>query len=278
MRVVRSAGRAGVLRGNAFVDATPLLSGIGDPTVELVGSWAQLGGRLDELPDEPLAGLEAPIVRPGKIIAAPANYGDHVREMEITVTVADLGLFLKAPTSITGPGGPVELPYTDRRTDQEAELALVVGRRARHVPPDRALDHVFGYTCLLDITVRGSEDRSTRKSFDTFTPIGPWIVTADEIPDPDRLTIRCWVNDVLRQDANTADLIFGVRELVAYASSVMTLEPGDLIATGTPAGVGPLAHGDLVAVEIEQVGRLEVTVTAAHAAPWENARPSPAID
>jgi 2-keto-4-pentenoate hydratase/2-oxohepta-3-ene-1,7-dioic acid hydratase in catechol pathway len=192
--------------------------------------------------------------------------------MKIDATVADLGFFLKAPTSVTGPGGMVQLPYRDRRTDQEGELAVVIGTRARQLPPERALDCVFGYTCLLDITVRGREDRSMRKSFDTFTPIGPWITTADEVGDPGSLELRCWVNGELRQHAATKDFIVGVADLIAYISSVLTLNPGDIIATGTPAGVGPLAHGDKVAVEIDRVGRLEVSVSAETAVAWEDRR------
>ncbi|CAM5658633.1 hypothetical protein SALBM135S_03678 [Streptomyces alboniger] len=165
--------------------------------------------------------------------------------------------------------GPGRRPTLLRiRTDPEGELAVVIGRTASQVSADDALDHVFGYTCLLDITVRSGEDRSTRKSFDTFTPIGQWIVTADEIEDTDRLGLRCDVAGETRQDTNTGYLIFGVRELVAYASSVMTLYPGDVIATGTPAGVGPLSDGDRVVVEIEKVGRLEVGVDGSRAKPY----------
>ncbi|NLE72887.1 MAG: fumarylacetoacetate hydrolase family protein [Actinomycetales bacterium] len=218
---------------------------------------------LAALPSRPLDGaaLDAPLPRPGKVVGAPVNYRDHQAEMREQHTVADLGVFLKAGTSVVGPGGPVRLPYRDVRTDQEGELGVVIGRTARHVAADRALDHVFGYVPLLDITVRSGEDRSTRKSFDTFTPLGPWVTTADEVGDPQALRLRCWVDGELRQDASTADMVFGVRELVAYASHVMTLEPGDVIATGTPAGVGPLAAGGSVAVEITGLGRLEVTVT-----------------
>ncbi|WP_424863788.1 fumarylacetoacetate hydrolase family protein [Streptomyces sp. MMS24-I29] len=215
------------------------------------------------------ATLEAPLPRPGKIVGAPVNYLDHKAEMAYTTSVADLGVFLKANSSVIGPGQNILLPYSDKRTDQEGELGVVIGRTASHVGVDEALDHVFGYTCVLDITVRSGEDRSTRKSFDTFTPIGPWIVTADEIPDPDSLDLRCDVGGTTRQRTNTAHLIFGVRELIAYTSSVMTLYPGDVIATGTPAGVGPLSHGDRVVVEIERVGRLEVGVDGSRATSYE---------
>ncbi|MBV9232376.1 MAG: fumarylacetoacetate hydrolase family protein, partial [Chloroflexi bacterium] len=168
----------------------------------------------------------------------------------------------------------VRLPYLDKRTDQEAELTVVIGRTARNVSVDEALDCVFGYTCGLDITVRSTEDRSTRKSFDTFTPLGPWVVTSDEVGDPHNLELRCWVNGVLRQQANTHDLIFNVAELIAYTSSVMTLWPGDVILTGTPAGVGPIVGGDRILMEIEKVGQLEVTVSDEGATQYAS-RPGP---
>ncbi|WP_182909174.1 fumarylacetoacetate hydrolase family protein [Microbispora sp. H13382] len=210
----------------------------------------------------------APLPHPDKILGAPANYRAHVEEMGNPTTINEWGLFLKASSSVIGDGGTVELPYTDVRTDQEGELAVVIGREARHVSADEALDYVFGYTCLLDITTRSTEDRSTRKSYDTFTPIGPYIVTKDEIADPDDLRLRCWVGDDLRQDASTSAMIFGVPQLIAYASSVMTLFPGDVIATGTPEGVGPLSDGDRIVVEIEQVGRLTATVSSNGAVPY----------
>lgn len=283
-----SGTRLGVVDGAHLVDITDLVDFtdlVGAPAPgpagrlhallarEAGGHRLAAGGLVGELagrPRIPLAGirLAPPLPRPSKIVAAPVNYRDHQAEMAAPHTVADLGLFLKAPSSVVGHGGTVTLPYSDVRTDQEAELAVVIGREARDVPAARALEHVAGYTCLFDITVRSTEDRSTRKSFDTFTPLGPWITTPDEVGDPGALDLRCWVDGTLRQSANTAELIFGVAELIAYASSVMTLWPGDVIATGTPAGVGPVRHGSRIAMEIERVGRLEVTVSAARARPY----------
>ncbi|MFF9500928.1 fumarylacetoacetate hydrolase family protein [Streptomyces sp. NPDC014656] len=270
-------GRLGVVHGDTITDVTDQLTpfsagpaGALQQYVETVSDGS--GPELDLARGRrvPLAevSLEAPLPRPGKIIGAPVNYLDHKAEMDYPTSIADLGVFLKATSSVIGPGQDVVLPYSDVRTDQEGELAVVIGRTASRVSADEALDHVFGYTCLLDITVRSGEDRSTRKSFDTFTPLGPWVVTADEIPDPDRLDLRCDVAGETRQSTNTAHLVFGVRELVAYASSVMTLYPGDVIATGTPAGVGPLSDGDRVVVEIEKVGRLEVGVDGSRATPY----------
>jgi 2-keto-4-pentenoate hydratase/2-oxohepta-3-ene-1,7-dioic acid hydratase in catechol pathway len=207
--------------------------------------------------------LRAPVGDPSKIIAAPVNYRDHQTEMSSDSHVGALGFFLKAPSSLLDPGGTIQLPYHDRRFDQEGELALVIGRTARRVSEQDALAYVFGYTGLLDITMRGGEDRSTRKSFETFTPMGPVLVTADEFGDPGDVRLRCWVSGDLRQDASTKDLIWDVARLVAYASSVTTLYPGDVISTGTPAGVGPVTAGDTVRLELSGLGLdLEARVAA----------------
>ena len=207
--------------------------------------------------------LRAPVPDPSKIIAAPVNYRDHQSEMSVDSHVGALGFFLKAPSSLLDPGGTIQLPYHDRRFDQEGELALVIGRTARRVSEHDALSYVFGYTGLLDITMRGGEDRSTRKSFDTFTPMGPVLVTADEFGDPGDVRLRCWVAGDLRQQASTRDLIWDVARLVSYASSVATLYPGDVISTGTPAGVGPITAGDTIRLELSGLGLdLEVRVAA----------------
>jgi 2-keto-4-pentenoate hydratase/2-oxohepta-3-ene-1,7-dioic acid hydratase in catechol pathway len=210
--------------------------------------------------------LRVPVADPSKIIAAPVNYRDHQAEMSTDTQVGALGFFLKAPSSLLDPGGTIQLPYHDRRFDQEGELALVIGRTARHVSEQDALSCVFGYTGLLDITMRGGEDRSTRKSFDTFTPMGPVLSTADEFGDPDDAELRCWVSGDLRQKASTRDLIWGVARLVSYASSVATLYPGDVITTGTPAGVGPLTAGDTIRLELSGLGLDLVAQVAADVA------------
>jgi len=282
--VVYDNDRPGIVAENDMIDVTDLVGqSEGDPAGPLSrlieqgydpARFApdQLAGR----PRQALANvrLSAPLPRPGKVIGAPVNYLDHKAEMSVPQTIAEYGIFLKASSSVIGPGDAIRLPYLDKRTDQEAELTVVIGRTARNVPVANALGYVFGYTCGLDITVRSTEDRSTRKSFDTFTPLGPWIVTPDEVGDPQNLELNCWVNGELRQHVNTGDLIFNVAELIAYTSSVMTLWPGDVILTGTPAGVGPIANGDRLVVEIEKVGRLEVGVTNEGASLYE-ARPGP---
>jgi 2-keto-4-pentenoate hydratase/2-oxohepta-3-ene-1,7-dioic acid hydratase in catechol pathway len=225
-------------------------------------SQAAIVEALPTAPRYPLAdtALRPPVPAPSKIVAAPVNYISHKQEMNQELTVRRLGVFLKAPSSIIGPGDTIRLPFSDRRTDHEAELAFVVGRTAKDVPTEQAADYIFGYLGLMDITVRGTEERPMRKSYDTFTPIGPWLVTADEVEDPHALDIRLWVNDELRQSANTRELIVDCYELLALASSVMTLYPGDIVTTGTPEGVGPIQSGDKVRLWIERIGEFTVDV------------------
>ena len=206
-------------------------------------------------------------VRPGKIVAVGRNYREHAGEESAEVPEAPL-LFAKFPSAVVGDGATVSWSSAlTGQVDYEAELAVVIGRRARQVTPREALRHVLGYACLNDVSARDlqvSDGQWTRaKSLDTFCPIGPWVVTADEIGDPGALRVQCRVNGELRQDASTASLVHGVAELIAYCSRSFTLEPGDVIATGTPGGVGAfrdppvfLADGDTVEVEIERIGIL----------------------
>lgn len=275
MRLVTTAegGVACVEGGELALLSEALVARTGGATMlDAVGLVAKegaeaLAGLVPGAPRRALDGvtLAAPVPLPGAVVAAPVNYVDHRVEMSEVRDISSLGVFLKARSSVVGPGALVRLPYTDRRFDHEGELGVVIGRTASDLDESVALGAVFGYTCLLDITMRGGEDRSTRKSFPTFTPTGPWIVTADELGDPGDLDLTCTVNGTVRQQARTSELIWSVARLVAYASSVMTLYPGDLIATGTPAGVGPIADGDVVEVAIERIGRLAVTVTSAGA-------------
>lgn len=209
--------------------------------------------------------LEPVVPDPGKIVAAPVNYRDHQSEMNQEAHIDALGFFLKSPTSVLAHGGVVRLPYNDRRFDQEGEFAVVIGREASRISRRDALDVVAGYTLLLDMTMRGGEDRSTRKSFDTFTPLGPYMVTPDELPDPSDAILRCWVNDELRQQTRLSSLIWDVAAFISYASSVTRLLPGDILTTGTPAGIGQVGDGDRICVEVAELGRLEVGVSDAGA-------------
>ncbi|PLS18620.1 FAA hydrolase family protein [Bacillus sp. M6-12] len=209
--------------------------------------------------------LKSPVPSTGKIWAAPVNYLNHQIEMNKMFnnaprTIEELALFLKSPESLSGPSDPILLPFADRRTDHEAELGYVIGKKAKNVKASEAKDYIFGYFALLDISIRGNEERTWRKSFDTFTPIGPWIVTADEIENPNDLAMTLWVNDEVRQDGSTKHLIYDCFKCFEVACNNMTLQPGDIIATGTPEGVGPIQDGDHVRIKIEQVGEFTVDV------------------
>ena len=210
--------------------------------------------------------MALPIDRPGKIICVGMNYRDHAAESGLEVPERPM-LFAKWPNSLIGPGDPIVIPRGIEEVDYEAELGVVIGRRVRDVAASDALDAVAGYICLNDVSSRReqfADGQWTRaKSFDTFTPVGPRLVPAGGIDDPQRLAIRCSVNARTLQDSSTAEMVFSVAELVAYASEGITLEPGDLLATGTPFGVGftrepPvfLGDGDEVTVEIEGLGKL----------------------
>jgi 2-keto-4-pentenoate hydratase/2-oxohepta-3-ene-1,7-dioic acid hydratase in catechol pathway len=200
------------------------------------------------------------------VIAYPINYHDHGVEMGQSYRANHQGFFLKPPSALSGAGEPIVVPRLDRRIDHECELALVIGKEGRNIPRERWQEHVFGYSCLIDVVVRGPEERVARKGFDTFCPVGPWIATADEVGDAAALRGRLWVNDELRQDANTRNLILDLPGMVEVASAVMTLYPGDIIATGTPAGVGPIQPGDRVRIEFERVG--EMTLDVVEAGEW----------
>ena len=213
--------------------------------------------------------LRAPQPLPRNLFAAPVNYHKHQAEMgrEGGVyqdrKILDVSVrkgFLKAVTSIVGPHEEIVLPWADRRFDHEAEIGVIMGKETRDATVDNALDHVFGYTPLMDITLRGDEDRSFRKSMDTFTPIGPYILTADEVEDPEKLDFWLTVNGEDRQRSNTSYMIYGVRKLIECYSEVMTLQPGDIIATGTPEGVGEIKPGDTVVLTIPEIGELTMPV------------------
>jgi len=216
--------------------------------------------------------LLAPVPRPGKLICIGLNYRDHAAESKMAVPTSPI-TFSKYVTSVQHPGAPILLPATSRQVDYEAELAVVIGRRAKHVVRERAYDCVLGYTNLNDVSARDFQfaDKQWQrgKSCDTFAPMGPAIVTSDEIPDPNALRIRLRLNGQTMQDSTTAQLIFKVDELVAFLSETVTLEPGDVIATGTPPGVGfartppvYLKAGDVVEVEVEGLGVLSNPVEA----------------
>ena len=218
--------------------------------------------------------LEAPITWPRNLLALPNNFADHSAEMHgrsyavgsnnLGANVA--GFFMKAASSIVGPSDVIRIPdMPEREFHYECELAIIIGKRATNVTAADAADHIFGYACLIDVTMRGHEERVMRKSITSFTPIGPWITTADEVGPTDGLELQLWVNGARRQHAFARDMIVGIREAVELCSSIMTLEPGDIIASGTMAGVGPLAAGDSVRIAIDNVGSMTLPVETAKA-------------
>jgi 2-keto-4-pentenoate hydratase/2-oxohepta-3-ene-1,7-dioic acid hydratase in catechol pathway len=218
--------------------------------------------------------LLSPVANPGKIVAAPVNYKKHLEEVIAnpdlhhqsklhTQEIRKTGLFLKATSSMIGPSQNVVIRHPDRRTDHEVELAVIIGRRAQSVRLEDAFHYVAGYCIGLDISVRGPEERSLRKSLDTYTVLGPWLVTSDEIPDPGNLDLSITVNGELRQRGNTRDLILGVPELIEFATSFYSLLPGDILLTGTPEGVAPIQPDDAMHARIEGIGEMIVHVRAA---------------
>jgi 2-keto-4-pentenoate hydratase/2-oxohepta-3-ene-1,7-dioic acid hydratase in catechol pathway len=267
--------RLGVLRGNDhLVDVSGVLPHwdngyAANFWLRLCHDFTALRPRLEQAaldgPPVALSGvrLRAPVLNPSKILAAASNYGEHRAEMQARNAGAsaswlmDFDVFLKSPSSICGPGDTVYLPdVPGREIHHESELAFVIGRQGKDIPEERALDYVLGYTILLDITVRGDGDRSRRKSYDGFTPIGPYLVTADEIGDPHNLRIELWVNGQKRQDVNSGDMLTNIPQMISYASRVMTLYPGDVFTTGSPPGVGKIEDGDTMVTTIEKIGEM----------------------
>jgi len=284
MRLCRfNDNRLGVAEGGSVLDVTAALDVLPACRYPLPG-WDLLIEHLDtvrarikeisakaaSLPIDSVT-LRSPVANPSKIVAAPVNYQKHLDEVRAdsqihannpahTITIQQAGVFLKANSSLAGAGDGVTLRKRDRRTDHEVELAFVIGRRASHVSSAEALRYVAGYAIGLDISIRGSEDRSLRKSADSYTVLGPWLVTADEVPDPGNLDLEIAVNGQQRQQSNTKYLILGVPQLIELASSFYTLYPGDIVLTGTPEGVSPIEPGDRIVATIENIGTMQVQV------------------
>lgn len=239
------------------------------PPVQMVQLIAKFDERMKGIFDNPAVKtidrdtvrLDVPIEWPNKLLAYPVNYLKHGDEMQSKNRANLNGFFLKANSSLSGPNDPIVLPdLPGREIHHECELGIVIGQGGRNISREAAWDHIFGYACLVDMVVRGNEERVMRKSYDTFCPFGPWITTADDVPDPSQLQAKLWINDELRQDANTRDLIVDIPSMIELASRVATLYPGDIIATGTPEGVGPVRRGDKLRIEIEHVGAMTLDI------------------
>jgi 2-keto-4-pentenoate hydratase/2-oxohepta-3-ene-1,7-dioic acid hydratase in catechol pathway len=258
------------LRGAGFRDILPLIAG-GADALDRVSRWVYSPPGSERF-DAADTKLLSPIPRPPKIIGIGLNYRDHAEEQKATLPDVP-AVFAKFHTSVIGHGQPIVLPKNSTKPDYEAEFAVVIGKGGRHIPEDRWREHVFGYTIVNDVSARDFQRATSQwtigKTFDTFCPIGPAIVTADEIEDPHSLDISLTLSGEVMQSSNTRNLIFGVPQLIAYLSSVFTLEPGDVIATGTPGGVGfvrkpPrwLRPGDECRIRVQGIGELVNPVVA----------------
>jgi 2-keto-4-pentenoate hydratase/2-oxohepta-3-ene-1,7-dioic acid hydratase in catechol pathway len=248
-----------------------------DPVIAALPAWRE---RLEKMaaaaPGQPIdqINLLPPVARPPKILAAPTNYGKHIEEMQkfrdtipglsrFSPDIEKAGIFLKSNTSLVGPSEGIPMRFPDRRNDHEAEIVVVIGKQGSDIPKEKAWDYIAGYALGLDMTARGQEDRSFRKSIDGYTVLGPWFVTADEIANPADVPFNLHVNAEKRQESNTSFLIFDIPKLIEFASTFYTLYPGDLYYTGTPEGVGPVKPGDWIRLNsLPQFGELKIQVRA----------------
>ncbi len=276
--------RLGVVIGNMVHDITAAQTEIrnstpyammGDPVIAALPQWrARMEEMAAKAPGVPIDSVKllSPVVRPTKTMAAPTNYRAHIAEMEakrnglpskLGNKIGEAGIFLKANSSIVGPSEGIAIRFPDRRNDHEAELVAIIGTRGTDISQDKALSYIAGYCLGLDMTVRGPEDRSFRKSVDGYSVLGPWFVTADEIENPNDVPLHLFVNDVQKQNANTKDMVYSMERLMEFASSFYTLHPGDVYFTGTPEGVGPVHPGDVIRLNSHPaLGELRIDVRA----------------
>jgi 2,4-diketo-3-deoxy-L-fuconate hydrolase len=286
MRICRfDNDRLGVIRGDMVHDVSAAQDEIrkgarydmrGDAVIAALPEWRE---RLEKMaasaPGKPLSQVKLlpPVARPSKVMAAPTNYRKHIEEMNhvaeahvggvrrFSTDIGEAGIFLKSNSSVVGPSEGIPIRFPERRNDHEIELVLIISREGSRIPRDKALDYVAGYCLGLDMTVRGPQDRSFRKSCDGYSVLGPWMVTADEIANPDDVPLSLTVNGETRQDTNTSYLIYDIRRLIEFASEYYTLYPGDVYYTGTPEGVGPVKPGDrLVGRSAAVLGELQIDV------------------
>src|SRR5882757_2240099 len=274
--------RLGVVVGNMVHDVTAAQEEIrkgarydmkGDAVIAALPTWrARIEEMAAKAPGKPLASVKllSPIARPSKTMAAPTNYKKHIEEMRARTdiprealqrqppNIEKAGIFLKSNSSIVGPSEGIPIRFLDRINEHEIELVVVIGKQGTDIPKDKAKDYIAGYTLGLDMTCRGGEDRRFRKSIDGYAVLGPWFVTADEIANPDDVSVTLTVNDVLKQTADTRDLICDIGRLVEFASSFYTLYPGDVYYTGTPQGVSAVKPGDVLRGKCDQVGEFEI--------------------
>ncbi len=270
--------RTGVVVGDGIVELTDLAPNM----IALIEAWPSLKAKVEARVKEERAHyalkdvqMSSPVPRPQKVMAIGLNYADHIAESGAQTPEKQIW-FAKLGNAINGPNDPIQVPKASAMIDWEAEMVFVIGKRCRHVPKDKAHEVIFGYACGNDISVRDWQFHTPQwligKSFDTHAPFGPWITTTDEIGDPHALGIRCIVNGETKQNSNTKNLVFNCFDQIAYLSQAMTLEPGDMVFTGTPGGVGQsmkppqfLKAGDTVRIEIDKIGALEAKMVPE---PW----------
>src|ERR1700720_680630 len=275
--------RLGVVRGELIHDVTQAQTQIraaapyamnGDAVIAAFPAWR---ARLEEspatAPGKPISAVRllSPVARPSKLVAAHTNYKAHIDEMAARAAAQNIkpspaigtaGLFLKANSSLVGPSEGVAIRFPERRNEHEVELAIIFGKQGRDIPREKALDYGIGYAIGLDRTARRPEDRMFRKSIDTYSVLGPWLVTADEIPDPDNVPLEISVNGEVKQNSNTKQLIYDCRKLIEWGSTFYTFYPGDVLYTGTPEGVSPVKPGDTMLAKIDPIGEMTVPVRA----------------
>jgi 2-keto-4-pentenoate hydratase/2-oxohepta-3-ene-1,7-dioic acid hydratase in catechol pathway len=275
--------RLGVVQGGMVHDVTEAQSQIraaapyamkGDAVIAALPAWrSRLLEMAAKAPGKPIADVRllAPVARPSKLVAAPTNYKAHIEEMAARAAgqntkpspaIGNAGLFLKANSSLVGPAEGVAMRFPERRNEHEVELAIIFGKQGSDIPRDKALDYVAGYCIGLDMTARGQEDRSFRKSIDSYSVLGPWLVTADEIADPDNVPLSIWVNGDLKQSSSTKQMIYDCRKLIEWGSTFYSFYPGDVLFTGTPEGVSPVQPGDVMRARIDPIGEMNVAVRA----------------
>lgn len=285
MRICRfNANRLGIIQGDQVFDVTGALAVLPASSYPLprhdllIANLDQVRAHIEQIMPSAVTvplqrvNLLSPVANPGKIIGAPVNYRKHLEEARAdagihhnnqVLEIQKIGLFLKANSSLVGAGEGIAIRHPQRRNDHEAELVVVIGKTGANIDRKDAWQHIAGYSSGLDMTTRGPEERSMRKSVDSFSVLGPCLVTVDEMADASSLDFSLTVNGEPRQKANTRDLIIGIAELIEFASSFYTLHPGDLIYTGTPQGVGPVVPGDRIVTEFQGIGRIDVAVRLA---------------
>ena len=274
--------RLGLVEGHRVRDASMGLEGLPKPAYLFPPKGDPLIANLDSLKPAIRAAAEngasfpvsevrflSPVAAPTKIIGTPTNSRDHIAEADrqrevcggrYSGAIAEQGLFLKATSALVGPGEGVRLRFPDRRTDHEMELGVIIGRQASDIRKEEALDYVAGYSIALDMVVRGTQDRSFRKSIDTYAVLGPWLVTADEVPDPQNLDFFLAVNGEVKQKSNTSLMIMDLATQISWASSYYTLWPGDIIMSGPCSGVSQVKPGDILHCEIDKVARCDLRI------------------